>query len=98
MQTTRKSPLTSCLVLCTLLAGLLPAFSQSQVLVDPSKAWAGFMNVFSLPADGGGYQFGSGWGAVDLRAAFSGDLLTLRSCTNVSNPTTTYWVKPDGSG
>ncbi len=56
------------------------------------------MNVFSLPADGGTYQFSSGWAASDLRTAFSGDLLTLRSCTNVSNPTNAYWVKPDGSG
>src|SRR5260370_2215914 len=98
MQTTRKSFLTSCLVLCTVLAGLLPGISQTQVVVGPSKSWAGFMNVFSLPADGGGYLFGGGWGASDLRAAFSGDLLTLQSCTNVSNPTNAYWVKPDGSG
>jgi hypothetical protein len=81
-----------------LLASLAGAAAQSQVLVDPAKPWAGFMNVFSLPADGGAYQFGSPWGAADLRAAFSGDLLTLRSCTNVSNPADPYWVKPDGSG
>src|SRR5258708_18582956 len=82
----------------SLIAGSTHGFAQTQVFVDPAKAWGGFMNVFSLPADGGGYQFGSGWAGSDLRAAFSADLLTLRPCTNVSNPTDTYWVKPDGSG
>ena len=86
------------LTLCALLGGAVRGNSQTQVVVDPAKSWAGFMNVFSLPADGGGYQFGSGWGGADLRAAFSADLLTLRSCTNVSNPSDAYWVKPDGSG
>src|SRR6185369_4870259 len=60
---------------CLMLAAIR-ATAQTQVLVDPSKPWGGFMNVFSLPADGGGYQFGSGWGGADLRAVFSGDLLT----------------------
>jgi len=83
--------------LCGMFGGV-PVQAQTTVLVDPAKSWAGFMNVFNLPADGGAYQFSSGWGAADLRAAFSDDLLTLRPCTNVSNPTNAYWVKPDGSG
>ena len=72
--------------------------AQTTVLVDPAIITSGFMNVFSLPADGGGYQFGSAWGAADLRATYAGTLLTLRPCTNVSNPTDSYWVKPDGTG
>jgi hypothetical protein len=71
---------------------------QITVLVNPAKTWAGYMNVFTLPTAGSVYQFGGPWGAADLRAAFSADLLTLRPCTNVSNPTDAYWVKPDGSG
>src|SRR5262245_37955573 len=90
--------LTASLALCALFAGSFSSRADSQVFTDPSKGWAGFMNVFNLPADGGGYQFSSGWGAADLRAAFSADLLTLRPCTNVSSPTNGYWVKPDGSG
>jgi hypothetical protein len=67
------------------------------VTVDPTQLWQGFMNVFSLPADGGGYQFGNPWGTSDLRALFSGTTnLTLLPCTNVWNPTDSYWVKPDG--
>jgi len=98
MKLTLKKSFTTYLILNAIFVGSLPGFSQTQVFTDPAKSWAGFMNVFSLPADGGGYQFGSGWGAADLRAAFSGDLLTLRPCTNVSNPTDAYWVKPNGSG
>jgi len=69
-----------------------------QVYADPAKPFVGWMNVFNLPADGGAYQWNSGWGGADLRAVFSNDLLTLRPCTNVSNPADSYWVKPDGSG
>jgi hypothetical protein len=79
------------------LAPSLPA-QTVKVFNDPSKPFGGYMNVFSLPADGGGYQFGSGWGGGALRATFAGDLLTLLSCTNVSNPGDAYWTKPDGSG
>jgi len=81
-----------------LLAGTSLASADSQVYADPSKSWGGYMNVFNLPSAGGAYQFGSGWGGGDLRATFSTDLLTLRPCTNVSNPTDAYWVKQDGSG
>jgi hypothetical protein len=86
------------ILMAALLGMVLHAQSQSQVLVDPAKSWAGFMNVFSLPADGGAFQFNGPWGASDLRAAFAGDLLTLRPCTNVSNPSDAYWTKPSGAG
>lgn len=72
--------------------------AQTTILVDPAQTWVGYMNVFALPADGGGYQFGNAWAGSDLRAAFAGDLLVLSPCTNVSSPTDSYWVKPDGSG
>ena len=45
--------------------------------VDPSKTWNGFMNVFELPQNGGGYVFGQAWGTADLRASYSGSTLTL---------------------
>ena len=45
--------------------------------VDPSKTWNGFMNVFELPQNGGGYVFGQSWGTADLRASYSGSTLTL---------------------
>jgi hypothetical protein len=70
---------------------------SATVTVDPSQAWIGFMNVFSLPADGGGYQFGNSWGTSALQADFSGTTnLTLLPCTNVWETSDTYWVKADG--
>jgi len=41
-------------------------------LVDPSKAWVGWMNTFETPQNGGGYDWGSAWGTADLTAIFSG--------------------------
>ena len=32
------------------------------VTVDPGASWLGYMNVSDLPANGGAFQFGSGWG------------------------------------
>ena len=67
------------------------------VTVDPSQGWVGYMSVSALPANGGGYGFGNAWGTSDLQAAFSGTTnLTLSPCTNVWNPTDSYWVQPDG--
>jgi hypothetical protein len=66
------------------------------VTVDPSQNWIGYMNVFQLPANGGGYQFGSPWGTSALQAVFTGtNLLTLGPCTNVWETTDTYWVQAD---
>lgn len=62
--------------------------------VDPSASWVGFMNVFNLPADGGGYQFGSSWGTADLCATFSGPILTLTPNT-IGDPNP-YWYTPSG--
>ena len=93
-----KKALTVCVAAGILASAAHSALSQSRVYADPSKTWGGFMAVYALPADGGAFQFNSGWGGGDLRAVFSGDLLTLRPCTNVSNPADPYWVKPDGSG
>jgi len=64
-----------------------------QVGVDPSKSWIGYMNVFELPANGGGYDFGSSWGTADLDASFSGTTLTLTPNTSIDRdvPNDPYW-------
>jgi hypothetical protein len=80
----------------TLLSTINQGAAQTTVNVDPGSPWIGYMNVFNLPADGGAYQFGGSWGTADLRAAFSGNTLTLAPCTNVWETTDTYWVKADG--
>ncbi len=69
-------------------AGVTPPISAN-VTIDPNASWNGYMNVFQLPANGGGQAFGSGWGIADLRASFSGNTLTL--APNTINDPSNYW-------
>jgi hypothetical protein len=77
-------------------AGLLTSgqVSAATVTVDPGAPWLGFMNVFELPSNGGGFVFGSGWGTADLVATFSGDVLTL--APNSVNDASTFWYQGGG--
>jgi len=70
------------------------------VTVDSTKTWVGFMNVSDLPADGGAYQFGSGWATADLDANFTGAGLVLTPNDNIdrSNPIDSYWWKAPNDG
>ena len=68
--------------------------ADTTVTVDPGAAWIGFMNVFEIPANGGGYVFGSGWGTADLVATFSGPVLTLAPNT-IGDPDP-FWYTPSG--
>ena len=91
------------LTLFALLGGIVQGNSQTTLLVDPTKSWIGYVNVFSLPSDGGGYQFGSAWGTGALTAYYDVatppyNTVTLIANTNTYNPSDPYWVKPDGSG
>lgn len=88
MKYTRVLALAAC---AALLSGKSDAAS---VTVDPGATWAGFMNVSELPANGGGYAFGSGWGTADLAATFSGGVLTL-SPNTIGDPAP-YWYTPSG--
>jgi hypothetical protein len=63
MKKIQAMALIGCAVLCT--AGGVDA---ATVTVDPSASWNGFMNVFELPSNGGGYVFGQSWGTADLTA------------------------------
>ena len=73
---------------------LSSSWGQFNATVDPSANWIGYMNVFQLPSDGGGYMFGSSWGAGDLPATFGGGTLTLGPNTNTydNNPGDAYWI------
>ena len=65
--------------------------------VDPTQSWIGFMNVFALPVNGGGFVFNSSWGTSALQAVFSGtNFLTLIPDTNVWETNDTFWVQADG--
>jgi hypothetical protein len=68
--------------------------APTNVYVDSTKAWVGYMNVFDKPQDGGGYLQGSSWGTADLCAAFDGFGLTL-SPNTIGDPNS-YWYTPSG--
>src|SRR5438046_879760 len=71
----------------------LPALGVN-VTVDPLAPWQGFMNVFELPSNGGGFVFNSGWGTADLTAVFSPSALTLGP--NTVNDPASFWYTPSG--
>jgi hypothetical protein len=68
--------------------------SAATVTVDPGATWNGFMNVFELPSNGGGFVFGSGWGTADLVATFSGPVLEL--APNSVNDPDPFWYQGGG--
>lgn len=72
-----KQALAVLVVCCTVLGVATRVEADTTVTVDPGANWLGFMNVFELPENGGGFVFGSGWGTADLVATFSGSVLTL---------------------
>jgi len=85
-----------------LMAVLLPGAvakmnADTTVGVNPSAPWAGFMNVFELPQNGGGYVFGSPWGTADLIAVFSGSTLTLAP-NSVNDPNPFWYIGGGGPG
>lgn len=88
--------------------GVYQGYSNTQLYVDPTQPWQGYVNAFTLPAPGsppgsvGGYEFGSGW-AMDALTAYydnpsSPTTLTIIANTNTYDPSSSYWVQPDGQG
>jgi hypothetical protein len=63
---------------------------------DSSGPWLGFMNVFELPSNGGGYVFGSGWGVSDLVANFNDGAGQLTLAPNSVNDPSTFWYQGGG--
>lgn len=68
--------------------------TPTNVTVNSSANWVGYVNVFNKPQDGGAYQFGSGWGTADLCAVFTPQGLRL-SPNTVGDPNP-YWYTPAG--
>lgn len=70
--------------------------AQNTVEVDANATQLGFMNVFELPANGGGFAFGSAWGVPDLKSVVDGGAGTITLQPNFNtyadNPTDPFWV------
>lgn len=89
-----KRLVTLSFIICAFLCGPARGYADTTITVDPGAAWVGFMNVFELPSNGGGYVFGSSWGTADLVATFSGPVLTLAPNT-IGDPSS-FWYTPSG--
>jgi hypothetical protein len=83
-----------------LLAATPVVNAQQTYTVDPTQNWIGYMNVFELPQNGGGYDFGSPWAPAALDASFSGPTLTLTPNSNIdqTDPIDSYWWQAPNDG
>jgi len=90
-----KRIVAAALIGCAVLCLANRANAVTAVTVDPAAPWNGFMNVFELPSNGGGFVFNSSWGVPDLTATFSGPVLTLGP--NSVNDTSTFWYQGGGA-
>jgi hypothetical protein len=59
--------------------------------------WRGFMNVLELPANGGGFVFGSPWGVGDLVAEFDDPNAKLTLSPNTINDPDPFWYQGGGA-
>lgn len=71
-----------------------------EVGIDESTApWLAYMNVFELPANGGGFVFGSPWGIPDLTANFDDGANTLTMSPNtIGDPDPFWYIGGGGPG
>jgi hypothetical protein len=76
------------------LLGVANAKADVTFTVNPADPYVGYMNVSEIPQNGGAYIFGSSWGTSDLRATFSGNVLSLGANT-VGDPNP-FWYSPSG--
>jgi hypothetical protein len=86
----------SCLV-ALLVAGATCSAKAATYTIDPGAPWLGYMNVSELPANGGAYLWGQPWGIADLRANFSGPVLSL-SPNTIGDPAPYWYVGGGGPG
>ncbi len=85
--------------LAVLLLGGGVAISAQGAVVgvgDSTSPWLGFMNVFELPSNGGGYVFSSIWGVPDLRATFNDPGSTLTLYPNSVGDPNPFWYQGGG--
>ncbi len=68
--------------------------TPTNVTVNSSANWVGYVNVSNKPQDGGAFVFGGGWGTADLCAVFTPAGLRL-SPNTVGDPDP-FWYTPAG--
>jgi len=85
------------LLAMSVVAGIALSAQAAVVTVGNSSAnWLGYMNVFELPASGGGYVFGSPWGVDGLRATFDDSAAKMTLFPNSVDDPNPFWYLPEG--
>ncbi len=85
-------------IACAAMLGASVAQADVSVGVDQSgAAWLAYMNVFELPANGGGFVFGSAWGVADLVANFDDGAETLTMSPNTIGDPNEFWYQGGGA-
>ena len=86
------------LIITGALAAVLCMGAQADlsVTIDSGQMTNGYMNVFNLPADGGGFQFGGPWGIADLTATFGSASQVTMSPNTIGDPDP-YWYIGGGA-
>lgn len=69
--------------------------SAIDVTIDGSTMNVGYMNVSELPANGGGYVFGSSWGISDLNATYPNPSTVIFTPNTINDPNP-FWYTPFG--
>lgn len=92
-----KTQFSKSFISAALLVGMAAGANAVTVTVDPTTLTQGFMNVFQLPVNGGGYVFSSGWGPADLVSSFAGNTLTLRP-NQIGDPDPFWYIGGGGPG
>ncbi len=77
--------------------GAVTAQAQTDVTVNAADISLGWMNISELPANGGAFLWGSGWGIGDLVAVYSGDDVTL-SPNTIGDPDPYWYIGGGGPG
>jgi len=81
---------------------LSPAVAVADLTVNAGEStepWLGFMNVFELPENGGGFVFGSPWGVPDLAATFDDPANTVTLTPNtIGDPDPFWYIGGGGPG
>lgn len=90
-----NSRVTTAIAAAFLLLAPLAAHAAVVETVNPATLTNGYMNVFELPVNGGGFVFGSSWGVGDLTATWAGSNVTLGpNCIGDPNP---FWYIGGGA-
>lgn len=86
-------------MLVVVMAGALISTAVADVTVNVGQStdpWLGYVNVYELPVNGGGYVFGSSWGVPDLVATFDDPNNELTLAPNSIGDADPFWYVGGG--